>query len=81
MNSHLSYVPRGPRYRRGLLFPLGLGILAIGALGDLAYHAGPSAFADRLEPMLGPEAVRGHLATLAGMAIVLASVVRRGIRS
>lgn len=67
---------------RGLprLCRAGLVLFGAGGAGDLVYHTAPAHLAATLTPLLGAEAGRAHLVTLAGMVAILASVVWRGLR-
>lgn len=67
---------------RGLprLCQAGLVLFGAGGAGDLVYHASPAHLAAALTPLLGAEAGRAHLVTLAGMVAILVSVVWRGLR-
>jgi hypothetical protein len=58
----------------------GLTLFALGAAGDLAYHALPLHVAAALDPLVGPEAVRAHLLALLGMLAVVASLAWKGVR-
>jgi hypothetical protein len=49
-------------------------------MGDIAYHLLPFTLAARLEPVVGVEAVRAHLLTLAGMLLMVATLIGRGLR-
>ena len=57
------------------LVRIGLVVLAVGALADLAYHASP----DSLQPLLGAEGFRAHLVTFVGMLVMLIGVFRQGL--
>jgi len=74
------------------LFLAGLAVLALGAGGDLVYHAlvqGSAMFhsapqlarQQALESVLGHEAIRAHMVTLLGMLVTLAGVLQRGLPS
>jgi hypothetical protein len=57
----------------------GLAVMLLGALGDAAFHvlgANDSAF---IAALSGPDGQYPHSVTLAGMLLVLAGVVRRGM--
>ena len=62
------------------LLLMGSILVCIGGLGDIAYHSSPAALASSMEPLVGAEAVRTHVATLAGMLVALTGVVTRGLR-
>jgi hypothetical protein len=63
-----------------LLMLVGLGLFVAGAAGDITYHALPHQLGHALEPVLGVEAYRAHLATLAGMLLVVCGVFWKGAR-
>ncbi len=71
---------RGALDARTLLI-LGSGVLALGGLGDLLYHALPPAALAPMALLLGPDGATAHLITFAGMAVALLGVVVRGLRS
>jgi hypothetical protein len=70
-----------PRSLNTLRF-LGLGavLVCVGGVGDIAYHLLPFALAASLEPVVGVEAIRAHLVTLAGMLLMVAALIGRGLR-
>jgi hypothetical protein len=61
---------------------LGLGavLVCVGGVGDIAYHLLPFTLAASLEPVVGVEGVRAHLVTLAGMLLMMATLIGRGLR-
>src|SRR5579872_5932422 len=59
---------------------LGAVLVCIGGVGDFAYHLLPFTLAASLEPVVGVAAVRAHLLTLAGMLLMLAALIGRGLR-
>jgi hypothetical protein len=83
--------PSSMKFALSPLFLAGLTVLAIGAAGDLTYHIlvqGSAMFhtlsqvaAERtLDPVVGHQAYRAHLVTLAGMVITMAGVLQRGFK-
>lgn len=64
----------------GLLIRIGLGLFLLGAAGDIAHHALPHALTHDVDPVLGAEAYRAHLATLLGMFAVVAGPLGKGVR-
>jgi hypothetical protein len=59
---------------------LGAMLVCVGGAGDVAYHLLPFTLATSLQPIVGVEAIRAHLLTLAGMLWVLATLIGRGLR-
>jgi hypothetical protein len=68
------------RLNASRLLLLGSVLVCLGGLGDIAYHGLPVAVAHSLEPLYGPEGIRAHILTLAGMMLALAGVMGRGLR-
>ncbi|MDE3074963.1 MAG: hypothetical protein KGJ86_05995 [Chloroflexota bacterium] len=78
-----------PRF--SALFLAGLIIFALGAAGDLTYHAleqvGPmplgraqqTLMGVRAQAVFGEDGQYAHLVTLAGMVVTVAGVMRRGL--
>jgi hypothetical protein len=62
------------------LLQLGLLLFGLGLAGDLAYHLMPQALAARLGWGIGLHADDPHLAIFAGMVVIVAGVLRRGLR-
>ena len=62
--------------------PLYLGalIFGLGGLLDIAYHVAPASDRARLLAWLGPDGVFAHEVTLAGMVLVVVSLVLAGVR-
>ena len=58
-----------------LLVRVGLLVLGLGALADLAYHALPISLA----PLLGQEGLWAHLVTFVGMLITIVGLIRQGL--
>jgi hypothetical protein len=60
---------------------VGLLVLALGVLGDGAFHALPAALAPLvpLVPLAGPAGMHAHVVIFGGMLLVLGGVVRQGV--
>jgi hypothetical protein len=69
--------------RRGLalhwLLLLGVTVLALAATADLIYHSLPPDLALSLQPLLGEQGLRAHLAMFGGMLLMVAGLVRMGV--
>jgi hypothetical protein len=59
---------------------IGVGLFTVGAVGDIAHHTLPPHLARGLESLLGVDAYRAHVATLAGMLVVVLGVFLKGVR-
>jgi len=57
---------------------VGVLVLALGVLGDGAFHALPAALAP-LVPLAGPDGMHAHVVIFGGMLLVLSGVVRQGL--
>jgi hypothetical protein len=62
-----------------LVMRAGLLLFVLGAAGDVAYHALPLDVAHQLDPVLGADAYRTHLATLLGMLALVAGLLWKGV--
>jgi hypothetical protein len=62
-----------------LALQIGIGLFAVGAIGDIVYHALPQHVAHALEPLLGVDGYRAHALTLAGMLVVVLGLVLKGV--
>jgi hypothetical protein len=62
------------------LLQLGLGLFALGLVGDMAFHLLPPARAAELARVLDLNAEEMHLAIFAGMVATFLGVLQRGLR-
>ena len=58
---------------------IGLGVFTVGVVGDIAQHTLPPRLTDDFEPLLGVDGYRAHLATLAGMLVVVLGLFVKGV--
>ena len=61
------------------LLLLGVTVLALAASVDLIYHTLPLDLELSLQPLLGEQAIRAHLAMFGGMLLMVVGLVRVGL--
>jgi hypothetical protein len=59
----------------------GVVLMALGGAGDVAHHALPHALSVSIDPLVGSDGHRAHLAAFLGMLAILARVLGRGVRA